>query len=185
MLTSTATSGARWAPLPSPRRIDKHYVRSRKGRFSVARRYGALCSTSSAMIRQKATYRKSLKRSMGSTRRTYSVTAFEQSTSLGEGPRPCEKFNVIDMVFSNLLRVIASRIAADFKIQPTSEARSSFEAIGRLTFRELSTLRHRGAFTTVSQTFATCCQLVHHFSAVRDGVDLLNEWYQVNSFSPT
>lgn len=184
MLTSTATSGVPWAPRPSQRRIGQHCVRSRKGRFSVVRRYGALCSTSSAMILQKATYRKSLKRSMGLTRRTCSVTAFEQFMSPGKGPQPCRKLDIADFVFSNLLRVIASLIAADFKTQPTPEARSSFEVIGRLTFQELSTLRHRGAFTTVSQTLATCCQLVHHFSAAQGGADLLNEWYQVNNFLP-
>lgn len=159
-------------------------MRSKKGPFSVVKRYGALCSTSSAMILQKAIYQKSSKKSMGLTQRTCSVTAFVQSTSPGKGSRPCMKLDIADFVFSNLLRVIASRIAADFKTQPTSEARLSFEVIGRLTFQELSTLRHRGAFTTVSQTFATCCQLVHHFSAVRDGADLLDEWYQVNDSLP-
>ncbi|KAH7041120.1 putative death-receptor fusion protein-domain-containing protein [Microdochium trichocladiopsis] len=78
---------------------------------------------------------------------------------------------------SNLLRVIASRLASESKIKPSADARASFEIIGRLTFQELSNLRHRGAFTTVSQTFATCCQLVQYFPVESNGANLLNEWY--------
>lgn len=35
---------------------------------------------------------------------------------------------------------------------------SDFERMGSLSFRQLSELRHRGAFSVVSQTFASCCQ---------------------------
>ncbi|KAJ5669950.1 Armadillo-like helical [Penicillium maclennaniae] len=35
---------------------------------------------------------------------------------------------------------------------------ADFEAVGRTSFTQLAELRHRGAFSTVSQTFATCCQ---------------------------
>jgi len=37
-----------------------------------------------------------------------------------------------------------------------------FQMIGSLTFEQLSTLRHRGAFSTVAQTFSACCQLAQH-----------------------
>lgn len=80
---------------------------------------------------------------------------------------------------SNLLRVIASRLASESRTKPSAQSRASFEVIGRLTFQELSSLRHRGAFTTVSQTFATCCQLVHHFPTEPNSTSLLDEWYQV------
>ncbi|KXJ97534.1 putative death-receptor fusion protein-domain-containing protein [Microdochium bolleyi] len=79
---------------------------------------------------------------------------------------------------SNLLRVIASRLASESRTKTSAQSRARFELIGRLTFQELSNLRHRGAFTTVSQTFATCCQLVQHFPSGDDSVNLLNEWYQ-------
>ncbi|KAI5295035.1 hypothetical protein KEM52_002538, partial [Ascosphaera acerosa] len=35
---------------------------------------------------------------------------------------------------------------------------ADLSAIGELTFAQLAELRHRGAFSTVSQTFAACCQ---------------------------
>ncbi|KAF9891702.1 hypothetical protein FE257_003714 [Aspergillus nanangensis] len=34
---------------------------------------------------------------------------------------------------------------------------ADFEKIGSMSFTQLAELRHRGAFSTVSQTFATCC----------------------------
>ncbi|UNI14405.1 hypothetical protein JDV02_001035 [Purpureocillium takamizusanense] len=51
----------------------------------------------------------------------------------------------------------------------------TFESIGNLTFKELVNLRHRGAFTTVALTFATCCQNAKH---VKQGAVLLDCWYQ-------
>lgn len=52
----------------------------------------------------------------------------------------------------------------------------SFERIGNLSFLQLSTLRHRGAFSTVSQTFSTCCQQSKHLEA--KGENLLLTWYK-------
>ncbi|KAL2752691.1 hypothetical protein ACRALDRAFT_1077852 [Sodiomyces alcalophilus JCM 7366] len=58
----------------------------------------------------------------------------------------------------------------------------TFAAIGFLTFEQLTYLRHRGAFTTVSLTFATCCQLVKHLSSTPTGCPanqtLLDVWYE-------
>lgn len=49
--------------------------------------------------------------------------------------------------------------------------------IGELSFEQLRDLRHRGAFSTVSQTFSHCCMMCAK-SAV-DGVpQLLNGWYR-------
>ncbi|KAL4803456.1 putative death-receptor fusion protein-domain-containing protein [Aspergillus unguis] len=36
--------------------------------------------------------------------------------------------------------------------------RDDYETIGRSSFTQLAELRHRGAFSTVAQTFSTCCQ---------------------------
>ncbi|KAJ5123735.1 hypothetical protein N7448_009832 [Penicillium atrosanguineum] len=35
---------------------------------------------------------------------------------------------------------------------------ADFDKVGKTSFTQLAELRHRGAFSTVSQTFATCCQ---------------------------
>ncbi|KAI1777873.1 putative death-receptor fusion protein-domain-containing protein [Hypoxylon cercidicola] len=77
---------------------------------------------------------------------------------------------------SNLMRIIASNARQTRGHGLLVPSRQNFEAIGRLTFDELSNLRHRGAFTTVSQTFTSCCQLVKYFP--NDGPSLLDEWYQ-------
>ena len=52
-------------------------------------------------------------------------------------------------------------------------------SIGRLSFTQLAELRHRGAFSTVSQTFAACCTCCAQSPemAVRG---LLESWYQVS-----
>ncbi|KJZ78987.1 hypothetical protein HIM_01760 [Hirsutella minnesotensis 3608] len=76
---------------------------------------------------------------------------------------------------SNLLRTVvltARNRSRSGTISPTSDL---FERIGNLTFNQLSNLRHRGAFTTVASTFATCCQQTKHFDQDRS---LLNIWYQ-------
>lgn len=55
-----------------------------------------------------------------------------------------------------------------------------FPKVGNLTFSQLSDLRHRGAFSTVSLTFAHCCQLTQDYGG--DGQQanmLLQTWYQV------
>lgn len=56
-----------------------------------------------------------------------------------------------------------------------SPSRDLFERISNLTFDQLSSLRHRGAFTTVAMTFATCCQQTKHLD---QGDSLLDTWYQ-------
>lgn len=59
-----------------------------------------------------------------------------------------------------------------------------FHQIGELSFEQLSTLRHRGAFSTVTLTFATCCQLAVHPSLPPSTSMLLLEWYQVSDSVP-
>ena len=53
-----------------------------------------------------------------------------------------------------------------------------FSRVGNLSYQQLVNLRHRGAFTTVSATFATCCQLAKHLEAQGDE-PLLRTWYKV------
>jgi len=59
-----------------------------------------------------------------------------------------------------------------------------FSGVGNLSFEQLSTLRHRGAFSTVSLTFARCCQLTQ-YSTSKDipYQELLEQWYQVCDLS--
>lgn len=61
---------------------------------------------------------------------------------------------------------------------------SVFSGIGDLTFEQLSTLRHRGAFSTVSLTFARCCQLTQHrVGNLVSHPSLLEQWHQVCRYS--
>ncbi|KAI8953930.1 putative death-receptor fusion protein-domain-containing protein [Xylaria longipes] len=79
---------------------------------------------------------------------------------------------------SNLLRTIAQNARHDREQGYLAPSRQNFEDIGSLTFDELSNLRHRGAFSTVSQTFTACCQLVQCIPAHQNNsVDLLKRWY--------
>ena len=48
--------------------------------------------------------------------------------------------------------------------------------IGHLSFEQLSSLRHRGAITTVAGTFSACCK-ASSISAKREPTVLLNTWY--------
>lgn len=71
------------------------------------------------------------------------------------------------------------------KIFPSREV---YERIGNLTFTQLASLRHRGAFATVALTFSTCCQLVKHLDqgdAGIEGPDLLEAWYNVSQHLPS
>lgn len=64
---------------------------------------------------------------------------------------------------------------------PEGEAgltRSDYEKIGRSSFTQLAELRHRGAFSTVAQTFSTCCQRCGQ-SSNPEIAGLPELWYQV------
>ncbi|KAF7617583.1 cell cycle-associated protein [Aspergillus flavus] len=63
---------------------------------------------------------------------------------------------------------------------PTGElglTKSDFEMIGVASFTQLAELRHRGAFSTVSQTFATCCLRCGQ-SSDPEIASLPHNWYQ-------
>lgn len=57
--------------------------------------------------------------------------------------------------------------------------KEDFESIGSLTFTQLSELRHRGAFSTVSQTFSSLCRRCAQ-SEVESIMELPEQWYQVS-----
>ncbi|RDL34396.1 uncharacterized protein BP5553_07524 [Venustampulla echinocandica] len=65
---------------------------------------------------------------------------------------------------SNLMRSIASTLKRYSPDQLATSTHKTFAQIGNLAFKQLSTLRHRGAFSTVSLTFSYCCQLTQHTS---------------------
>lgn len=81
---------------------------------------------------------------------------------------------------SNLLRTIVGNLRSSRTagyLLPTPEV---FKAAGNLAFAQLSTLRHRGAFSSVSLTFTCCCQNTQHPSIVAafENTTLLRTWYQ-------
>jgi hypothetical protein len=78
---------------------------------------------------------------------------------------------------SVLLRVMISKapIGDDEKALMSP---ALFEKLGRLCFTQLLELRHRGAFSTVSQTFAAFCRRCA--SSIIPALRALPEiWYQV------
>lgn len=80
---------------------------------------------------------------------------------------------------SLLLHAIVSNVTYGPTDGETGLQRSDYEAIGVLSFIQLSELRHRGAFTAVSQTFATCCLRCGQSS--NPTISSLPElWYQVS-----
>jgi hypothetical protein len=57
--------------------------------------------------------------------------------------------------------------------------RADYEKIGTLSFIQLAELRHRGAFSTVAQTFTTCCQRCGQ-SKDASIYTLPEAWYEVS-----
>lgn len=84
---------------------------------------------------------------------------------------------------SNLMRTMLLALKAKPREGMLRPSVDVFEALGNLTFDQLASLRHRGAFSTVSLTFATCCQLVKHLGEpsknLPQGTTFLDSWYQV------
>lgn len=83
---------------------------------------------------------------------------------------------------SNLLRLLMGTLRLKKAPGVPFPPFEVFRDTGNLTFEQLASLRHRGAFSTVSYTFMTCCQLTQHLqSAFPDTVEsdnLLRQWYQ-------
>ncbi|KAG5924019.1 hypothetical protein E4U61_001925 [Claviceps capensis] len=78
---------------------------------------------------------------------------------------------------SNLMRAMILTITNQGREGLITPSKEVFERIGNLTFTQLASLRHRGAFTTVSATFATCCQQTKHLRFEETERPLLQVWY--------
>lgn len=82
-----------------------------------------------------------------------------------------------DNFCSTLLRVVATSAPIGRPDRDVVDP-ARFEELGRLCFTQLIELRHRGAFSAVSQTFAAFCKRT--YSVEDDGLKALPEkWYQV------
>ena len=55
---------------------------------------------------------------------------------------------------------------------------NDFKAVGDLSFTQLNELRHRGAFSTVSLTFLTCCSRCMQSEEIEMS-ELPSAWLQV------
>jgi len=84
---------------------------------------------------------------------------------------------------SNLMRLMVGTLRLEAVAGVPFPPLDAFRDAGYLTFEQLASLRHRGAFSTVSLTFATCCQLTqrlpHVYADISGSENLLREWYQV------
>jgi hypothetical protein len=81
---------------------------------------------------------------------------------------------------SNLLQTILEKIRLRWEGSLSLPPSEIFSTIGDLTFLQLSTLRHRGAFSTVSLTFTKCCVLTQLEPKVSSSSQKrLETWYQV------
>lgn len=81
------------------------------------------------------------------------------------------------------MRVVMNKVAIQWQDGSRMLPMNIFIGIGDLTFKQLSNLRHRGAFSTVSLTFARCC----HLSQIQLNNKSLNinpveRWYKVCLF---
>ncbi|CAK7204368.1 hypothetical protein SEUCBS139899_007124 [Sporothrix eucalyptigena] len=83
---------------------------------------------------------------------------------------------------SNTMRSIVMHLRFSRVKGTLTPDRAVFERIGNLAFEQLSMLRHRGALTTVAQTFTLCCQLAQDPIITLPGtpVDetLVKSWYR-------
>ncbi|KAK4163458.1 thyroid adenoma-associated protein [Cladorrhinum sp. PSN259] len=83
---------------------------------------------------------------------------------------------------SNLLRLVMGTLRLKVTPGVPFPPLDVFRDTGFLTFEQLASLRHRGAFSTVSYTFTTCCQLTQNLWAVfpnaGESDNLLRQWYE-------
>jgi hypothetical protein len=86
----------------------------------------------------------------------------------------------ISSIITDLSSILLHATLANTSYGPNGSSglnRADFAKIGGASFTQLAELRHRGAFTNVSQTFATCCQ---RCSSSKDPAirELPRGWYQ-------
>ncbi|KAG0647573.1 tRNA (cytidine(32)-2 -O)-methyltransferase non-catalytic subunit TRM732 [Hyphodiscus hymeniophilus] len=80
---------------------------------------------------------------------------------------------------SNLMRNLIGKLKLKWNNGSPVLSVQVFSDIGHLTFEQLSNLRHRGAFSTVSLTFTRCCQLTQFLTPnLEPDQKLLEQWYQ-------
>lgn len=116
--------------------------------------------------------------------RTSSATALELCTN--QGKRQTSRYHgalpqLTANALSNLLRSLLSKIKIPLLDGAPLLPLELFEQIGDLSFDQLSNLRHRGAFSTVSLTFTMCCILTQYTGpgAVTKMDHMLKKWYDV------
>lgn len=78
---------------------------------------------------------------------------------------------------SNLMRIMILAMRNKSRKGAVTPSKDVYLGIGRLTFEQLSSLRHRGAFTNVSATFSACCQQSRHLEQAQGDEDILLTWY--------
>ncbi|OAA74099.1 HEAT repeat protein [Cordyceps fumosorosea ARSEF 2679] len=78
---------------------------------------------------------------------------------------------------SNLMRIMVLAVRNKSRKGAVTPSKDVYLGIGRLTFEQLCSLRHRGAFTNVSATFAACCQQSKHLERADGDEDMLLTWY--------
>ncbi|KAB2578407.1 Uncharacterized protein DBV05_g3058 [Lasiodiplodia theobromae] len=78
---------------------------------------------------------------------------------------------------STLLRVIVAKAPFQMPNGTSILKTTEFEGLGKLCFLQLAELRHRGAFSTVAQTFATFCLRCSR-SSDPEIKRLLDVWYE-------
>lgn len=81
---------------------------------------------------------------------------------------------------SNLMRTIVGNLRYDRAAGHLLPSPEMFRGAGNLAFTQLSRLRHRGAFSSVSLTFTCCCQhsQSHAVAVSAENQSLLGTWYQ-------
>ncbi|KAH6712398.1 HEAT repeat protein-like protein [Leptodontidium sp. MPI-SDFR-AT-0119] len=83
---------------------------------------------------------------------------------------------------SNLMRTLVNKIKLKLPTpeRPPILPTTTFVKIADLSFEQLSTLRHRGAFSTVTSTFAACCQACVHPNMDPTSVAFLAQWLKTS-----
>lgn len=85
-------------------------------------------------------------------------------------------FACSDIIHSLLLRSVAKSCPLD-SLDQTLLSSQQLRQLGDLTFTQLAELRHRGAFSTVAQTFVICCMRSN--SGTDTVSQTLEDWYKV------
>ncbi|KIW77936.1 hypothetical protein Z517_07769 [Fonsecaea pedrosoi CBS 271.37] len=98
-------------------------------------------------------------------------TAFEPEDEMAnEGPK--------DLLAYSWRALRDSSLVLQSLILVSTLSQELCSAVGGLCMDQLISLRHRGAFSTVAQTFSQCCDKVR-LSAEPDVRGLIHKWYQI------